>query len=172
MKVYNISPELIKVADFEITGICLGEEGRGRQKTIVPAPKDGLMEPGLSKSGKPRLNPSKSAQGWIARISSVGGYIRGAQGNISVHPSCADEVRVVARGHGAFGDAGRIGTWDDLLIVGPDEFLVRVKPSRGDAYLIKFTAEKAVRLSYTEADALDVDCLNSTVSSRGDFVRL
>lgn len=173
MKTYNINPSTIKIADFQITGIILGEKGRGRKETIIPTPEGGLMEPGVSRAGKPRLNKSASSSGWIARISTEGNYVRGANGNVSVHPEHQSLVRVIARGHGAFGAAGRIGTWDDLLLlVEGTETLLRVKPSRGDAHILLFGEEKVSRLSFPEAEALDLGLGTATPTSKGDFIRL
>jgi len=180
MKAYNIVPGKVIVAEnVEISAIILGEAGRGRVRTIVPCPASFLgLKPGLSRAGKPRLDAdsSNSNSGWVARISTEGAYIRGANGNVSAHPLCAQRVTVIARGQGAFGDAGRIGTWDDLILAieGDAEALLRIKPSRGDAYLLWFRSNGVAKVSYTEADALDWDWPLglSTPDRRGDFVRL
>lgn len=178
-KIYNINPKEITLGQgdsaYTITAIALGESGRGRLLTYVPAPKDAvLLEVGTTKSGKPRLDASKSEQGWIARISTDGAYIRGANGNVSVHPDHADNVTVIARGYGAFGDAGRTGNWDDLLIHVKDdqETLIRVKPTRGDAYLLLFKGNGATKLPYPEAELADLDLADSAPTAIGRFVRL
>lgn len=173
MKTYGINPTQIDLSGYTVTGISLGEAGRGRKLVIVPTPSDGYMVPGLSKTGKPRLNPTTSDKGWVVRISTDGAYVRGANGNVSAHPKHADKIQVVAHGYGAFGLAGRTGTWDDVLLATElEEFLLRVKPSRGDAYLLLFKDGEVIQLSYEAADAIEIDYDSSTSTSRGDFVRL
>jgi hypothetical protein len=69
MKPYNITAESIKMGEFTINGITLGERGRGRICTIVPTPDQyEYLELGVSKSGRPRLNKSTSSEGWITRM--------------------------------------------------------------------------------------------------------
>lgn len=173
MKTYNIKPEKFKIADFEISAIALGEKGRGRTQVIVPSPISELLESGLSKTNKPRLNSSKSNLGWIFRISTEGAYIRGANGNISVSPKVLPNIKVIAKGQGAFGDAGRTGTWDDLIAETQlEDFLVRVKPSRGDAYLLWFQTTGVKKLQYPEAEALDLDFGDTAQTSKGSWIRL
>lgn len=173
MKTYNIKPEKTKIADFEIDAIALGEKGRGRSQAIVPSPVSELLESGLSKTGKPRLNTSKSNLGWLFRISTEGSYVRGANGNVSVSPEIASQIKLIAKGQGAFGDAGRTGTWDDIIAETQlEDFLVRVKPSRGDAYILWFQTTGVKKLQYPEAEALDLDFGNTAPTDRGSWVRL
>lgn len=173
-KVFNISPLEVSVSDFKFYAITLGEKGRGRILVNVACPATFThLEVGTTKQGKPRLNSSTNSKGWVARISTEGAYVRGAFGNVSTSPEVVDKVRVVARGQGAFGDAGRTGTWDDLLVATElEEFILRVKPSRGDAYLLLFKEGKVTRFTYEEADLLEVDLHGSTSTSRGEMVKL
>lgn len=174
MKTYGIHPENINIGEYEIAAIVLGEEGRGRKKVIVPCPQGGaeFLHPGITKSGRPRLNPAKSRQGWVVRVSTQGSYCRGADGNVSVPQDNQTTIAVVAKGWGAFGDAGA-GTWDDLLIVSKqDNFFLRVKPTRGDAYILLFDVASVNKISYPGAVALDIDLNNSTPTSRGEMIRL
>jgi hypothetical protein len=171
MKIYGIEPKEIQINDYSFSGIVLGEKGRGRLETIVPVAQGDLLEPGLTKAGKPRLNRSSSSNGWVARVSTNGAYVRGANGNVSVHKN--SEFSLVAKGYGAFGIAGRTGTWDDLLFTVPDNTLVRVKPSRSDAYFVWFGNVKATVLSQSELSAiadLEDDFPNSF--EREDFIRV
>lgn len=180
MKTYNISVSEVKINDFSFTALTLGEKGRGRVIVNVACPQSfSNLEVGTTKQGKPRLNTSKSSKGWLARISTNGAYIRGASGNVSTNPEIAEKISVIARGQGAFGDAGRIGTWDDILISTELEtFWLRVKPTRGDAYIMIFDDNKAQKISYEELDLLvenidiDIDVMESTTSSRGSLQKL
>jgi hypothetical protein len=173
-KLFNIKVSEIKIADYTIKGFSLGEVGRGRKIITIPCPENQVefMEPGLTKSGKPRLNNSKSDKGWIARISSEGAYVRGANGNVSYPPQLEGKINLIAKGYGAFGAAGRTGAWDDVLIhTELENFLIRVKPSRGDAYILLFKDSNANKLTYDQADALDIYYGESSCSSRGDWIR-
>jgi hypothetical protein len=178
MKPYNITAESIKMGEFaitfSITGITLGERGRGRICTIVPTPDQyEYLELGVSKSGRPRLNKSTSSEGWIARIETKGSYVRGATGRVYASPDSLDSIKVVARGQGAYEAAGRIGTWQDLLIAVPDGAWVRVKPCRQNAYILYFSADKVSQLSYEEAEALDIfDLKGSSSTDKGDLIVL
>lgn len=175
MKVYGIYPEKVKIGDLEIEAVSLGEHGRGRKLVNVACPSDfEFLEPGTTKNGRFRLNRSTSRKGWVARINTSGAYIRGANGNISISPEFADKISVGAMGYGAFGDAGRIGSWDDIMIcTDMDDFWVRVKPSRGDAFIMIFRIDgKVTILSYEEAELLDMDLLGSTTHDRGNLIRI
>lgn len=128
-KVFNkgFSVEDRKISDdITIRGIALGERGRGRHETFIPVPREFPDRPedemvpgicmGLTKSGKPRLIVShdKNDSSITALLSSNGGYRRGTCGEIYVLKS--SKVSTVATGYGAWGDAGRIGTWTDACI--------------------------------------------------------
>lgn len=172
MKAINIKPVTQVIADHEVRVICLGEAGRGRVQTkVVYKATCQLVDVNIPKVGKPSIIDSQSSNGYLIRISTEGSYVRGANGNVSV--SNPSQVKVVARGQGAFGDAGRTGTWDDLLIAVETESIVfRVKPSRGDAYILMLENGKAHKLTYADADALGIDLLDSTTSNKGGFTRL
>lgn len=183
MKTYNISPTTIEITpsaggSYSLDAITLGEWGRGRKQVIVPAPLEAeLLEPGTSRSGKLRLNKSQSEEGWLARISSEGAYIRNAKGKVYVSPDAAPYVQLLTYGMGAFGDAGRIGTWEDVLLCTDlEDFLVRVKPTRGAAYILWFDQGRVVTLSYPEAEALEandvISLYESTDNVYGEFVPL
>lgn len=173
MKAHNIKPTKVQVADFTFFAVSLGEKGRGRSLVNVACPEQfEFLEPGQTRTGKVRLIRSSSNKGWIARISTEGAYVRGANGNVSISNDYVDKIKVLARGTGAFGAAGRVGSWDDVLLLSDsDNFWVRVKPSRGDAYILMFSEEQVVKVSYEEADLLELD-LESTATSRGNLIRI
>ena len=173
MKKYNIIPETIKIADLEFSGITLGEKGRGRTLVNVSCPDSEFLEVGATKTGKARLNKSTLRKGWVARVSTEGAYIRNGKGNVSTATEYAEHIKVVARGQGAFGDAGRIGSWDDLLLATElEEFWLRVKPTRGDAYILLFKSNKVTKLSYEENDLIELNLEDSTATSRGSLTQL
>ncbi len=69
----------------------------------------------------------------LIRCNTGAAYIRGARG--CTEPYWGSPSRVTG-GHGAFGDAGRVGTWtDELWILAPGEALL-VRPSRGSAWVV------------------------------------
>lgn len=151
-KAYNLTAKEVSIVDRIISVIQLGEDGRGRQLTSVPCPtgiEDGEnVEVTLGEkkpngvTTKPKISKVEegsfdlSSQFWCARISTYGSYVRGANGNVSY--SSGLEPKLVAKGYGAFGDAGRMGNWDDIIVVVRDGSILRVKPSRGDAYFLQF----------------------------------
>ena len=178
MKTYNLNPSVVNVAGNDISVLKLGEKGRGRVEKLIKcdsitdsmkvlAPKAGM--PGNVKI----VADVDNSVGLIIRVSTEGSYVRGANGNVSVSPNDVDKVNVVAKGYGAFGDAGRTGTWDDVLLVVTNATVLRVKPSRGDAYLMSIDEDFNVqKLSYSEAELLEIDLHDSTDSARGEFVKL
>ena len=175
MKTYNIDPQEIQIADFTMTAITLGEKGRGRVIVNVACPNEfTFLEPGQTRSGKPRLVASQNDSGWVARINTHGSYLRGASGNVSVSPE-HNAVSVLAKGQGAFGAAGRGGTWDDIIVVSTlDNFWLRVKPCCGyDAYVILFSEEKFTQLEYEDFERLlDYRLHDSSPRCRGTLIRL
>jgi hypothetical protein len=179
MKTWNIIPKNITVAGETQSVVTLGENGRGRQIKQVPCPasfeflEPTAQNPNSSIKTRVKLLSSASEKGWVARVSTESSYIRGANGYVSTTPEFAKEIRVVALGNGAFGDAGRTGTWDDIIICTEmDNFWLRVKPSRGSAYLLIFKEGKVFKTSYAEAEILDIDLGESSETNKGNCVRL
>jgi hypothetical protein len=163
MKTYNLKPQPVKVGDVTVSAITIGESGRGRVLIHVPCPEVfEYLEAILPTEGpvkkKGRLIPTTANNGWVARISTEGSYIRGANGNVSAPKYLVNQINVVAKAYGAFGDAGRTGNWDDIIISTKlEEFYLRVKPSRGDAYILQFKESQVCKISLEQADLIDLD---------------
>jgi len=154
MKAYNLVPKNVEMSFGTISVLVLGEAGRGRKMTYVPCErrfKDGEpVELVDSHAGKPKIVAGTDCSGgWIARISTENGYRRGACGNVqALQPTL---VRLIAEGYGAFGNVGRVGSWDDVLLIAQPGAVLRVKPTRGAAYYLHFTESQVIRLSTEEA---------------------
>lgn len=154
MKPHNITVAEIKLTAFSLIGLQLGEHGRGRVLTLVPVEEAPFYELGQTRTGKPKLIPSNNVgEGWIARISTEGCYTRDTHGRASATPG----VVVIAKGSGAYGDAGRIGSWDDFLLFVPDGGVVKVQPSGGMSkrppYFLHFKLDGVVKILAAEWDA-------------------
>lgn len=167
MKAYNLKSVKRTVADNVISVLELGESGRGRKLISVKCPegiKDGdpvslaKAPANAAIAAKPKILCSDDGKGdlWLARISTEGAYIRGAYGYVSYDPNVTYTPEVIAKANGAFGDAGRTGTWYDYLLVVADHTVLRVKPSRGDAYYLHFGVDKVNRLTYDQLDLVDL----------------
>lgn len=129
----------LKVIDKEmkfgaVTGVVIGESGRGRREVFLPTPNvmqvgeviEGLrpdLTVGLSKSGRPRIDRRKEDEIYLI-LSSERGYTRRGDGYIKA--PAGQEVELVARGNGADGDAGRIGSWDAVIIKARDGDVFRL----------------------------------------------
>jgi len=164
MKAYNLVAVKSVIGEKEISTLNLGESGRARkliqiimdkdikndEQVEIIAPKPGM--PGKTKIRKMEIN----TPGYLSRISTNGAYIRGDKGNVR-YLKTAPMPEVVAKGNGAFGDAGGIGSWDDLLLKIPDDAILRVKPTRGDAYFLHFTPSGVVKLTLSQLDIYDTD---------------
>lgn len=119
-----IQPETVKYDFGEINQVRLGEVGRGRKPLCITVGNgigkdswEGLKEDltiGTTKSGKPKM--LKGNDGLFLILSSKGGYTRRGCGYVLVNKEHQNNVKVIARGNGADGDAGRIGSWSVVLI--------------------------------------------------------
>ena len=107
-----------------VTGVAIGEYGRGRREVFLPTPKsvqtDDVIKElrsdltiGTSKSGRPRIDARKDDDIYLI-LSSKRSYTRRGDGYIKAPKS--QEVELIARGNGADGDAGRIGSWDAIIV--------------------------------------------------------
>ena len=169
MKAYNLKATKTEVAGRSLEVITLGEVGRGRTSITVPCSaglNDGdsvsVTLPSVSAAGvkkKPSIKAEKirGHAEWCARISTDGAYIRGAQGNVSYDPEQAPEApMLVAKAYGAFGAAGRTGNWDDVIVAVKFGTVLRVKPTRGDAYYLFFERDSVSKLTRDELDLLEI----------------
>lgn len=122
MRLYNVEPVKESFEWGEMDVITLGEKGRGRRLTIVPfhalfEDKGDKYDVALTKTGRPKIVVSEGApKGWIAKLSSEGVYTRWTKGFVSVLKDDMENIEVLATGMGAFGDAGRLGSWNDHLV--------------------------------------------------------
>ena len=163
MKAYNLATVTIEVAGNKMSVIKLGEEGRGRTLFTVSCPegvKDGdpvgaalahTKTNGLRT--KPLIKRSDDPEnGWVVRI-----YFRGACGNVSYDPTQPgiSVPIIIAKGYGAFGDAGR--TWDNVLLQVMDGTVLRVKPTRADAHYLWFQESEVSALTLDELELLGLD---------------
>lgn len=147
MKTYSfengvLSPGLRMQADEKLGNILfLGEVGRGRRYEKV-----GLFRqaPAVVTEGRVcQAHPVKIVinrdttneksfvvlaapkdagdQRILVRVNTCTGYVRGGAGSWSV---IAGKPEAVVKAYGAYGDAGRIGSWaDDLVVVNPGDIL-------------------------------------------------
>ena len=130
MKLWNIEPLKIKLSFGEIDAIVLGEEGRGRKRALVPINK---------------INKIINAQ-WVVRLSAEGTYTRGTYGTVYVLTEDREKIKIIDFGIGAYGDAGRIGSWNDFMVSieeTPVRFLMRPSggPAKRERYWIVFDKE-------------------------------
>jgi len=143
----------LKVQTDEKLGqiVFLGEEGRGRryEKVSLSRRNPADIENGCvinadpikitlsAKEGKPEKSfyvlerSVKATRNVLMRINSYGGYIRGGHGQWS---DVAGKPELLVSGYGAFGDAGRIGNWDDGLVVMHPGDVIRIHLSRTWGY--------------------------------------
>ena len=157
MKLYNVEPKEEEFPWGVMRVVTLGERGRGRIYTIVPFqceynPSASDYEIGKTKSGKPKIIRTwEPSEGYIAKISTLGDYVRGAHGELRLLKTNAPNVKIIASGLGAFGDAGRLGSWSDYLVtvIPPYPVIFYVIPTRLKNYWLVFM-EDAVYKIYKE----------------------
>jgi len=137
----------LKIDDKLGQVVFLGEEGRGRryEKIGLSRRKPAEVVNGRVMNANPLkitlpaqgLKPEKSfyvleqpkGVSWkvLVRINTFGGYIRNGHGAWS---TITGEPETIVVGHGAFGDATRLGGWDDGLVLMKPGDLIQVRPSR------------------------------------------
>jgi hypothetical protein len=159
MKAYNLKSIIHQASFGSVSALSLGESGRGRKNVLILCPPsiiDGQkVRVATPKVGKIKIETSddnEDSTKWVARISTQGPYIRGAFGCVCVEAS--SKVKVLAEGAGAFGAAGRTGSWRDYLLEIPNGCWVKVCPTRGSIYFLHFEA-KVVRLKPEEVSIYD-----------------
>ena len=153
MKLWNIEPNKVSTGFGEIDAVVLGEEGRGRKRALVPMTK---IE-------------NNDAE-WVARLSAEGTYTRGTYGTVYVLVEDRKKIKIIDFGVGAYGDAGRIGSWMDFLVAiekTPVRFLMRPSggPGKRKRYWLVFT-DKVYTVKqeetgiFTETTGIDVPVLD------------
>ena len=70
---------------------------------------------GLTRTGRPRIVKQKNEEVFLL-LSAQGGYTSKGDGTINVLVKDSENIDVLARGNGADGLAGKVGSWDVLLI--------------------------------------------------------
>lgn len=144
----RLTPGIVTVSSTLGPVVFLGEEGRGRQYEKIGLDRkipadiiDGrILEANPRKvslpasSGKPAktfyvLERPSTGGGWdqLIRINTYSSYIRGGSGRWN---TIAGAPETLISGYGAFGDAGRIGSWSDGLIRMRPGDVLKVSPSR------------------------------------------
>jgi len=160
MKRYNIRPVEREFKWGKMKVVELGEKGRGRTLTLIPyhAPEDAeYLALATTRTGKPKIIKGYDAEDkWLAVLSGAGTYTRGTHGDVYVPIVYADKVKVIADGHGAYGDAGRIGGWEEYLAVVEDNTWIRVAPAGGAGkiprYWLYFSENEVIRIENEEMD--------------------
>ncbi len=153
MKLWNIEPYKVSTGFGEIDAVVLGEEGRGRKRALVPMTK---IE-------------NNDAE-WIVKLSGEGTYTRGTYGTVYVLTEDRKKIKIIDFGVGAYGDAGRIGSWGDFLVAieeTPVRFLMRPSggPAKRERYWIVFdekvyTVKQEETSIFTEATGIDIPDLD------------
>jgi hypothetical protein len=93
--------------------------------TLAAKPDKGMKEKTFYVLQKPRNGNGDKV---LVRIRTLTSYIRGASGR---YTKVEGEPETLIAGYGAFGAAGRVGSWDDGLVVMKAGDVLRVYPSRG-----------------------------------------
>ena len=115
-----------------LSGISIGERGQERYEIFLPTPTDLTGEIadirtdltiGTSRSGNPRINQADDDTLYMI-LSSEYGYTKRGCGIIRC--PIKQENAVIARGRGADGINGRIGTWDAILVRAKDNDIFRI----------------------------------------------
>lgn len=115
-----------EVKQFEfgsINQIALGEHGRGRKLLALTCPEETIINKGenpdysigTTRTGRPKIVRQKNEEVFLL-LSAQGGYTKSGDGTIKVLVKDSENIDVLARGNGADGLAGRVGSWDVLLI--------------------------------------------------------
>lgn len=139
--VSRLSAESKEMEFGTLNQICVGENGRGRKEIRLACPVDCELTRGcnfdytigLTKSERPRINKLNDNKVYLL-LSAKGRYTRRGNGWIGGWVSNTATYKVLAKGNGADGDAGRIGWWDCLLLEvegNPDNDWIRIRTGGG-----------------------------------------
>jgi len=161
MKLYGIEPHEEEFQWGKMKVVVLGEKGRGRKYVYVPFQADTVegddFQIGSTQSGAPKIIKGKSSsEGWIAKLSAQGTYTRGTYGSVYIVNEDIHKVKVIASGFGAYGDAGRVGEWNEFLVEINPVFPVRfwVRPSGGEykipRYWLVFVKDEVIKVRSEE----------------------
>jgi len=117
----------------KLRGVTIGECGRGRKDVFIPVP-EGIDEIrrevihelsiGLTKSGRPKIIKGTDGKHYLI-LSSQANYTRRGDGVVRYLKAQGAPV-VIDRGNGADGAAGRIGTWDVVIVEANEGDIFRV----------------------------------------------
>lgn len=120
MKLFKIPTPGAKPGEYEFGAdhppqIVLGEGGRGRSEAVIAVTGDGPDWRAKKVDGRVILvrGVFESEARCLAIINTVGGYSRSRLYNLHN----ASGVEMLATGHHAFGDAGRVNSGPELLAV-------------------------------------------------------
>ncbi len=103
--------------------IALGEHGRGRKLlaltcsefTMINKGENPDYSIGKTRTGRPKIVRQKNEELFLL-LSAQGGYTSKGDGTIKVLAKDSENIDVLSRGNGADGLAGKVGSWDVLLI--------------------------------------------------------
>ncbi len=191
----------IKAANTSISAVIIGEEGRGRERAVLPCPAvpegERLMAAsvGTSQSGKPRLNAAQGApspdetiivfrtpmgvRGGNAHTGEPVGWkcpcgASGSDATPDTCPQCAASRtgysgprrefapfpgEIIARGRIAEGDAGRMGSGEQLVAVVKKNAVFRIRifsdgRRRPSVYYGNWDGEHVVLMTAEERELL------------------
>lgn len=147
--------------------VFLGEEGRGRRyekvaldrknppecinmyvreahpvKITLP-PKDGKPERVFYVLGRRLVGNA----GVLVRIDTNRGYIRNADGRWTTVEGSPENL---VAGYGAFGDAGRVGSWSDGIVMMRAGDVIRIRPTRGEDFALWIESDRPVTASWQD----------------------
>ena len=120
----------------KLKGITIGQKGRGRWEIFLPTQsvdKDTIEEGlhkdlsiGLSKSGRPKIIKKEEDKIFLI-LDSKNEYTRRGDGKIFALAANKEQAKVIARGNGADGLAGKVGQWDAIVLEAKDGDVFRVR---------------------------------------------
>ena len=159
-----------------VKGVAIGEYGRGRHEIFLPTPKflteeeeiKGLnpsLTIGKSQSGRPRIHAEKNDDMFLI-LSSERRYTRRGDGCIKAPKN--QEIEMITRGNGADGAAGRIGSWDVVVVKAKDGDVFRVTWG-GSGYGIDATFYVVFGGKVYVADQPDIEDLYENLGIEAPF---
>lgn len=184
MRQYNLKPTVKKMSFGELSVLALGERGRGRYEAIIPMASNirehDFVKVVKTKSGKNKIIKSdKPSDTWLSVIDCEYTYTRHTEGEAYVPTEMKENISILSKGTGAYGEAGRTGNWYAYLAEIKANTFVWVEPSGGsrkvDPYWLYFGVQSVVRIEEGEMDAFieyaDVDAPKEGLIPFSDIVR-
>lgn len=162
MKTWNVNPIDKKFSFGNMKAVVLGCRGNDCYESIVPYEADeivGMADLKKSLKNRPKIVVSDDPERWLAIVSAKSDNHNGkenAYGSVYCFPNEQNvNVKVIEKGHAAYGEDRNNGVFFEYLLVVDDETLLKIRPvgKNNVIYWLYFTANEVLTMSNEEVES-------------------